>query len=417
MKIAFLVNQFPALSQTFIAHLAQGLVAQGCAVDIYAMHGPGDRDMTVGHEIGLRQFRLRERPRQRAMLAAPALARLISRHGAKGLRVLSADIYGADASTLVSLHEADMFGDGRYDIVHCQFGPLADIALNHRRAGLLSGRVIVHFRGYDISSHVEQHGRDVYGRAFAEADAFFTNCEFFRKKLIDMGGPGERTAVMPSPISVENFPYRARCYRPGETLRLVCVGRLVEKKGFAYAISAIGRLAEAGLDVECEIIGDGPLRAQLEAQTSALGLQARVRFAGALPQQAVAAALERAHIMLAPSVTASDGDQDASVNTLKEAMAAGCPFVATTHGGIPELTERAGGGLIVPERDDAALAAGVIALIENSSGWPSATLQARSYVEQTFSVRAACARTLAAYEDVLHGRVLADRIPPEPAHA
>jgi colanic acid/amylovoran biosynthesis glycosyltransferase len=268
MKIAFLVNQFPALSQTFIAHLAQGLVAQGCAVDIYAMHGPGDREMTIGPEIGLRQFRLRERPRQRAVLAAPALARLISRHGAKGLRALSADIYGADASTLVSLHEADMFGNGRYDIVHCQFGPLADIALNHRRAGFLSGRVIVHFRGYDISSHVEQHGRDVYARAFAEADAFFTNCEFFRKKLIDMGGPGERTAVMPSPISVENFPYRARCYRPRETLRLVCVGRLVEKKGFAYAISAIGRLADAGVDVECEIIGDGPLRAQLEAPSS-----------------------------------------------------------------------------------------------------------------------------------------------------
>jgi glycosyltransferase involved in cell wall biosynthesis len=71
----------------------------------------------------------------------------------------------------------------------------------------------------------------------------------------------------------------------------------------------------------------------------------------------------------------------------------------------------------VPERDDAALAAGVIALIENSSDWPSATLHARSFVERNFSVRTACARTLAAYEDVLHGRVLADRIPSEPAHA
>jgi len=417
MKIAFLVNHFPALSQTFIAHLAEGLVALGCAVDIYAMHGPGDPEMAIAPKIGLRQFVLRGRPRQRALLAGPAMSRLIARHGAKAARALSANIFGVDAAALVSLHEADMFGVGRYDIVHCQFGPLADIALNHRRAGFLSGRVIVHFRGYDISSHVEQHGGDVYARAFAEADAFFTNCEFFRKKLISLGAPGERTTVLPSPIPVESFPYRARSYRPGETLRLVCVGRLVEKKGFAYAISALARLADSGLDVECDVVGDGPLRAQLEAQTSALGLEARVRFAGALPQHAVAAAIERAHIMLAPSVTASDGDQDASINTLKEAMASGCPFVATAHGGIPELAERAGGGVIVPERDDAALAAGVIALIENSADWPGATLQARTYIEKNFSVRAACECTIAAYECVLHGRTLADRIPSEPVHA
>jgi colanic acid/amylovoran biosynthesis glycosyltransferase len=116
-------------------------------------------------------------------------------------------------------------------------------------------------------------------------------------------------------------------------------------------------------DVVHTVIGDGDLRHQLEALVLSLGLTDRVRFLGERTHDEVREHIGRSSLLVAPSVTAVDGDEEGIPNTLKEAMAARVPVVATRHAGIPELVEDGVSGHLVPERDVDALAARIGALV------------------------------------------------------
>ena len=408
LRVAFFVHRFPVISESFIINAAAGLVRAGHQVDIYALHGDGEAHAKCNDALApfrdrwrCKVFRLRERPRRRLALAPLAAARLFARHGASVAAAWERKHFGEDAPSLIALHEASIFrGGGRYDILHAQFGTLADVVLNHRDAGFLSGRVFGHFRGYDISSHLRERGEKVYRRVFAQADGFLTNCGFFRDRLIELGAPPERTTIIPSAVNVELFAPRPNPWEPGQKLRLLGVGRLVEKKGFTYAVQALALLAADGVDFECRIIGEGPLRGALENEAAAAGLAGRVRFTGAARQREIADALAHAHIFLAPCTTASNGDQDASINTLKEAMAAERPFVSTLHGGIPELVAGVDAGVLAPEANPHALYQALQTLIDRRGEWTEMGRRARARIERDYSIDAAAALTTHAYQRV-----------------
>jgi colanic acid/amylovoran/stewartan biosynthesis glycosyltransferase WcaL/AmsK/CpsK len=113
------------------------------------------------------------------------------------------------------------------------------------------------------------------------------------------------------------------------------------------------------------VIGDGPLRASLEALAGQLGITACVTFHGQLAREQVEAVRRRAQIVLVPSVTAADGDEEGIPVVIMEAMAAGVPVIATRHAGIPELVVDGESGLLVPERDGPALAAALGRLLHS----------------------------------------------------
>jgi colanic acid/amylovoran biosynthesis glycosyltransferase len=409
MKIAFFVHRFPALSEVFIANTAAGLIDAGHDVDIYALDGRSDSSQPR-HDVVLRyrlekrarSFSLEDSPRKQILMAPVAGMKVASRHGLKVSSVLDGSRYGIERRGLKALHEASMFRrGGRYDILHCHFGTLAEPVLQHRDAGLLSGKVVVHFRGNDISQHVRAQGAHVYDRVFREADAFVANCQFFRDRAMDLGAPGERITVVPSPVDLASFKFRPPSWEPGSPLKLLAVGRLVEKKGFRHAIEAVARLSGIGLDPHLTLAGSGPLAEDLRSQAALLGIGERVTFAGAVTHGAVARLLEQSHIFLAPSLTASDGDRDASINTLKEAMAAGLPFVASDHGGIPELVDGADAGVLTPEGRADVLAEGVQSLLERRAEWPEMGRRGRDRIESGYSIKSVTAQLLNVYQATL----------------
>lgn len=219
----------------------------------------------------------------------------------------------------------------------------------------------MHLRGRDVTRHVRERGRGVHATLFREAELFPANPEHVRQAAIALGRAPGKVLVMGSPIDTGHFAPPAR-REPFEAraLRLLAVGRLVEKEGFADAVDAVdavARLAAQGREVTLDVLGDGPLGAALRRRAGA-----GVPFHGAADARAVRAALHRADVALAPSVTAADGDQDGPVNMLEEAMGTGLPVIGTRHGVIPELIDE-NNGLLVPERDSKALAGAIARLV------------------------------------------------------
>jgi len=409
LRVAIVVNFFPVVSETFVLNQAAGLIDRGHAVDLFALWGlspPGPADHGVVARYGLRgrvfDPGFPDNKLRRLAVAGGPLRRVLAARGPAGLGLLSPRAHGRRAANLRLLFEAAMFlGRPAPDIVHCQFATLAPYALEHRRAGTLSGRIVTHLRGYDVTQEVDRIGREAYAAMFRGVDFAIANSRFLADRAISLGCREDRLAVVWSPIDTRRFPFRER--RPPEDgpIRLVSVGRLVEKKGMAYLIDAVARLRRQGYPVTLRIVGDGPLRAELAHRIDALGLAGHVELAGAMTHEALVAELDAAHLCVAASVTAASGDADGPVNTLKEAMAAGLPVVGTQHGGIPELVEDGVTGYLVPERDPAALAWRIAGLIEMPELWAPFARRARARVEAECDVETVTDRLVSLYRRCL----------------
>ena len=134
-------------------------------------------------------------------------------------------------------------------------------------------------------------------------------------------------------------------------LKLLCVGRLIERKGQHHLIDAVKRLTDEGIDVNLDLVGTGDARPANEAQVARLGLTDRVRFVGYVPREEIARHYAAAHVFVLPSY-----NEGMSV-ALLEAMASGLAVLVAPTGGTPELVQPEVNGLIFNWADVAELTA------------------------------------------------------------
>lgn len=390
LRIGLVVGDFPVISETFVINQAAGLVEAGHDVAILALDGQRPAEATTHAMVARFDLEARvRRPAADRLLVAPFRPK--EGDGDVWTKRRRAAAFAAQAITLAA--------EPRFDVVHCQFATLGlEIGTHLRLGSLRTRKLVVHVRGRDVSSFVEEKGRDVYRALFARADLLIANCEFFRRRAIDLGAPPERVVVIGSAIDCALFapkPYDPPT-RPGP-VKLVTVGRLVEKKGLDYAVRGIARAVAAGHDLSFEIIGEGPVRPRLERLVGELGMGGRIALPGAMTHERVVERLSASDVMLATSVRARDGDEDAPVNSLKEAMAVGLPVLATRHGGIPELVEDGAHGVLVPEGDVEAIADGIARLLAERPRWPAMGAAGRAKVVALYDQPVVIQRLLDAY--------------------
>jgi colanic acid/amylovoran biosynthesis glycosyltransferase len=405
MRIAVLVSRFPSISETFVLSQITGLLDAGHEVDIFAWRSGGGR--AVHPEIHRR--RLLDRTRYLGppegygarLASVPRLLWSAAERGelASSFRAIDVRKHGRFAASLGLLYAGEGFrGGAPYDILHCQFGELGRRAIALRDIGVARGKLVVSFRGADLTKN-SRHGK--YERVLGEADQILTVCASFRERLITEGGDPARVRVHRSGISICQFPYVPRTLSPGEPARLLATARLVEKKGVVHLLGAVAHLKRAGYQVHLNIIGDGPLRSRLEAEALRLQISSEVKFLGARGSDEVVRLLHSHHILVAPSVTASDGDQEGIPNSLKEAMATGMPVVSTWHSGIPELVEDGRSGFLVPERDEEALADRLAWLIDHPESWEGMGQEGRAKVSAEYDSRELNASLIAIYKGLV----------------
>jgi colanic acid/amylovoran biosynthesis glycosyltransferase len=410
MRVAFFVGAFPMTSETFVVNAAKKVLDAGHELDIYAVDPMFQQQTGVQDTVA--EYRMTDRtfspevPEGIFKLwgLATAFSKTAKRRGGTALNLLTRPSPDGPRIMARAIFDASALREpAHYDVIHVHFATLAARVLQLRRAGLLKGKVLVHFRGGDISSFVKAQGEGIYRNVFREADGFVANCRFFRDEAIRLGAPAERIDVLPSGLDRSRFTFAERGLPETGPVRLISVGRLVPKKGLIDAIRALPAVLEKK-DVHFAIIGDGPLKDELEAEASGLGVADRVSFLGARSLDEVSRQLMSSHIFLGPSVTAPDGNKDAPINTLKEAMATGLPVVATRHGGIPELVEDGVSGYLVPERDPEALAAAVLRLIDEADAWPQMGRRGAEKVAADYDLEKTGETMLEIYETLVSGR-------------
>ncbi|MGB3311758.1 MAG: glycosyltransferase [Nodosilinea sp.] len=409
MRVAFLVGHFPRLSETFVLNQITGLLDRGHEVDVYTEHIEGWTKVhpdVEKYRLWEHTFLINSVPQNYIWRVLRGLwLTLIHFHQAPWLilRSLNVFAYGAQAASLWLLYSAISLAEKQdsYDIIHCQFGTQGYRGATFKRLLKPTPKLLVMFRGHDISRYVKEGGDKVYQALFKDVDYCLANCSFFRQRVIDLGWDAEKISVHFSGIDVSKFKFKSRSLNFDEPIKIATVGRLEEKKGIEYAIRAFAKQIEKTPSITYYIIGDGSLKESLDALIRSLGVESNVHLLGWKNEAEIIQVLDTCHVFIAPSVTASDGNQDAPINVLKEAMAMGLPVISTCHGGIPELVEDGISGYLVPERDVYALAEKLEYMIAHPEKWPEMGEAGRKFVERHFDLQKLNDLLVFRYEQIL----------------
>jgi glycosyltransferase involved in cell wall biosynthesis len=203
-------------------------------------------------------------------------------------------------------------------------------------------------------------------------------------------------------------------FQPGDSipdngpLRLLCVGRLIARKGQNHLIEAVKRLTELGIDVTLDLIGEGDERRAYESQTEKFGLTLKIKFHGYVPREQITKHYTRAHVFILPSY-----NEGMSVATL-EAMAAGLPLIITRTCGTQELVAEGVNGWTHDWGDIETLSAHIKRLATDRALARRMSLFSRSRAEQ-YSWEIGAAAYLELFKQVLTHR-LSPRLRAEKAH-
>lgn len=366
LSVAYIIGTYPLLTTTFIDREIAVLRRLGVSVEVVSLrppHGPLSSDQTAAAS------------KVRYVLPAPPLRVVLShltsfasaprRYLATLWHVLTAPHPSAKlrAKTLVhfglAVHVARLVDrSGPYHHVHAHFVDRAALV------ALVVGRLL----GLPYSATA--HANDIYvnpvllREKITEAK-FVATCTQANADHLERLVPGTgRIRRLYHGLDVDSFVIArpALSHRP----LLLAVGQLKEKKGFAHLVEACRLLSESGRAFRCEIVGEGPLRAELENVISRADLAGTVVLRGALSPEDVKAAYAAAYLFVLPCVTAADGDRDGIPNVILEAMASGLAVVSTDHSGIPEAVEHGSSGLLVAPGDARALADALAKLLDDA---------------------------------------------------
>ena len=360
--VAVVVKGYPRLSETFIAQELLALERRGLDLVIVSLRRPTDG---ITHPIHaeirspvhyLPEY-LHEAP-GRVLRAWKKARRLPGYRRARATWL-------ADLARDRTPNRVRRFGQAL--VLAAELGPVGSIHAHFLHTPASVARYASAMRGVEWS--FSAHAKDVWTTPEWEkreklADARFgITCT--RANLEHLA------ALAPSPGAVElvyhgldprRFPSRVaeRAIRdgsdPADPVRILSVGRLVDKKGFDDLLAALAMLPP-GLAWRLDVVGGGTLEGRLRRQADALGLGKRVRWRGSLPHDRMVEHATRADLFALASRVSAGGDRDGLPNVLMEAQLLGATCVATRVSAIPELIEHEVNGLLVPSRDPAALAA------------------------------------------------------------
>lgn len=271
-------------------------------------------------------------------------------------------------------------------MIHAHFGPTG---CNYLPVSLsLNIPLITNFYGYDLSVKdiINQH-QEAYVELFKKGKHFLVEGPCMREKLISLGCPAEKISIQRIAIDLERYSFRERSWDGKRPIRLLFVGRFVEKKGLEYALRALANIRK-DYSFEFKIIGGGELEEKLHSTASNLGLSEETVFLGVQSHLRVIEELQSCDVLIQPSITASNGDSEGGAPTIiLEAQACGVPVISTTHADIPYITCPNETALLSPERDVDSLTHNICQLFDNPEMWSQMGKKGREHVEKYHDVR------------------------------
>ncbi len=360
LRVAYLLLWFPEPSQTFILEEVNTLVRLGLEVRVYTLYGPRPAARIAGMARVLAPVRHLGTPAAGMLLrdlaslgrdwgpgAGQFLRQVLSRRW-RSLEIAGEALWAAAAG----VHLAKEFRIAGIGHIHA---PWAD-------GPATAAWVASHLSGIPFSFGAragDLHPPDgALLEKLAAASLVRTNTRANERHLAALA-PREAAKIVNIYNGVSLVPEPAPPRRRQPPFRLLALGRLVPKKGYAVLLAACRLLAREGFDFHLTLGGDGPERWQLQRLIEHYGLEGRVALPGFVPHREVPHLLQAADLFIMPSLIAPSGDRDGIPNVVLEALLHEVPVVATEISGLPEVIHPGTTGWLTRAADPESLARAV----------------------------------------------------------
>ncbi len=317
-KIAFVVSMFPVISETWLINQVANLMDHGIEVEIFSFRKGQASNISqrfYDYSMASRTHYL-QTPRnfvKRFLLVIPKLLHLALVKPGSLYSVLNFKKYGQAAWSLRLLFWVEPFVGKKFDLVHCHFGLAADDFLDVKEILGSKQKIVTTFYGLDVSKVFNDYpGEDVYKRLKKESSAFIVMSDYMKKRIMAQGFDEKKIHILPIfGIDVNDYPFKERTIEPNEVVRMVTVGRFVEKKGYDDLLRAVAIVKEkTNKKFMCNIIGGGALESKLHTMTKELGIEDVVSYKGYMKIDDIIKYFLNMHLYLQPSKIASNGDQE-----------------------------------------------------------------------------------------------------------
>lgn len=203
---------------------------------------------------------------------------------------------------------------------------------------------------------------------------------------------------------LNEYPVFKSARKNRKPIRLISVGRLVEKKGFRYQIDVLKALKGIGVPFQARIVGSGELDRPLRDYRDKSGLHSELEFWGKLSFDAVQEQLNWADLFLFTGQISSKGDRDGLPNVIGEAMAHGVVVLTTDVGATTEAVHHNETGLILPANDTAVWADEIQSLITDDERLETLRVNGRLWVEEHFNANKNARKLLDAFRFAVGNR-------------
>lgn len=316
----------------------------------------------------------------------------IGRKGETFFNRLYSKLYRTIRRTYVYTSERDVnyYGEiitkNKIRLIHSHFGPCGIKMIPVKQK--CDVPLITTFHGFDVSKLLRNktYLEDLKS-LFKNGDYFIAVSESMREKMISLGCPETKVTTHYIGVPVEQFKYKEISTRgKNKKLRFLQVSNFIEKKGHKFTVSAFYELKKLYPNIELLLVGDGPLKAEIENLVNDLSLKPDVIFLGKKPQNEIPSLMHDSDIFVHHSVTGQNGGQEGIPTVIMEAMATGMPVISTYHSGIPELVLDGGTGFLTKENDVTALTAKMIELYKNSGLRKQFGIRGRKWIEEKFNM-------------------------------
>lgn len=401
--VAFVLKGYPRLSETFIAQEILGLERAGLDIRLFSLRHPTDRATHPVHdEI--------EAP----VCYLPEYLYQEPRRVWRGLR-MAAQLAGWQKAWRLWLR--DLRRDPTPNRIR-RFGQAAVLAAElpddvdrlhahfiHTPASVTRYAAVM--RGIDWS--VSAHAKDIWTSPDWELTEKLADCRWAvtcsKSAYEYLGARADKAnglALVYHGLDLTRFsePAVARASRDGrqmdDPVRLLTVGRAVEKKGHDVLIAALAMLPKE-LSWRWVHIGGGALLGKLKRQATAAGISDRIDWLGSLPQENVLDHYRSSDLFVLANRVARDGDRDGLPNVLLEAQSQGLACVASAISGVPELIEEGVNGCLIPADDSDGLAVKLRELITDPERRALLGTAGRRTVIERFSFDAAIGQLIAKF--------------------
>lgn len=292
----------------------------------------------------------------------------------------------------------------RPSLIHSHFAAhgYEDLPLARR----LSSPYVISTYGADIwKLGAREEWRVKYRQLFAEASALLAEGTAMKRKMVELGCDEAKVRVLRLGVDLEKIRFLPRAPEANGTVRCLMAGRAVEKKGMRYGLLAFANAAQKfnNLRLSIIVVGDSKRKRahieELKRLATDRGVADRVTWYGPQPYDAYLKITEQAHIFMAPSVLAQDGDAEGGCPvTVIELSAAGMPILGTTHCDIPEVVIDGKTGLLAAEKDADGLTRRLEHLLSHPETWAAMGRAGRAHIEAEHNARIQPARLEEIYD-------------------